>query len=103
MSDVSRETPSYTPKVARQIAEKAAGKRKRVMHGGALCSGCYLEPPMKGQRYGKKCHAEIERTRRKRVVEENKRASKVITALGEQQPSKGKDNGQVTSAEKAEP
>jgi hypothetical protein len=73
MSDhVSRETVSYTPEVARQIELKAQGRRKNVKHGGALCSGCYLEPPIPGQRYGKNCHKLYEKNRRLRIKNTSK-------------------------------
>lgn len=86
MSDhVSQETPSYTPSVAQQIAQKAAGRRKKVMHGGSLCSGCYVEPPLPGQRYGRNCHNQYEKDRRLRVKQR---------AAENQNTSKGKDHGQ---------
>jgi hypothetical protein len=77
--DDTRETP--TGKIAMQVEMRRAGRRKRVHHGGTLCSGCYDEPPISGQRYGKKCHAARERKRRAAQAEELKR----LRALAQQQ------------------
>lgn len=60
------ETLGCTPIVAAQIEAKRAGRRDRVYHGKSLCSGCYAEPPMSGQRYGHKCHAAKQRELRAR-------------------------------------
>lgn len=69
---VNHETYCCTD-VEMQIALKRAGRRKLVRHGGTLCSGCYGEPPMAGQRYGLRCHAERERARRAKLSAELKR------------------------------
>lgn len=50
----------------RWIAEVKRPKQRRVYHGKSLCSGCYTEPPMSGQRYGRKCHAAYQRKLRAR-------------------------------------
>lgn len=65
---VSRET-----RVEAQVEQALAGRRKRVYHGGSLCSRCYAEPQRPGQRYGKRCHAAYEADRRKKHLEELKR------------------------------
>lgn len=53
MSDVSQQTL----RVTNQIAMRRAGRRKRVYHGGTLCSGCLEAPRAKGQHYCGPCHA----------------------------------------------
>lgn len=73
MTDVSHETESYTATVQAQIEQVRAGRRKLVRHGGKLCSGCYDEEPMDGQRYGKRCHAAYEAKRRQDQAAELKR------------------------------
>lgn len=52
--------------IAAQIEQKAAGRRKRVRHGGTLCSSCYAEPPRQGQRYCLSCHSKRETARKKK-------------------------------------
>lgn len=73
MSDVSRETPSYNCNIDAQIEQVRAGRRKTVRHGGKLCSGCYEEKPVPGQRYCKQCHADYEAERRRSERAELKR------------------------------
>jgi hypothetical protein len=82
---VSRETgrsikrdPIAQDLLAVQIDLRRQGKRKTVQHGGTLCSGCYDEPPLPNNRYGKKCHAkhQNEWQRKKRADEKAKRTSK---------------------------
>lgn len=85
MSDVSHETDSYTVTVQAQIDQVRAGRRKLVRHGGALCSGCYDEPPMPRQRYGLRCHAAYEAKRRQDQAEELKR----LRALAQQGATHG--------------
>lgn len=70
MSDVSQVSPSYSCNVEAQIEQKRLGRRRKVFHGGTLCSGCYNEPPMPGQRYGANCHSQYEADRRRREREE---------------------------------
>jgi len=52
---VNCETQGFKENIAQQIEMKRAGRRKHVHHGGTVCSGCYAEPPLPGQRYGKNC------------------------------------------------
>ena len=69
---VNHETQCCTD-IEMQILLKRAGRRKLVRHGGTLCSRCYAEPPMAGQRYGLRCHAAREKDRRAKVSAELKR------------------------------
>lgn len=73
-----------------QIAAKRRGDRKNVFHGGALCSGCYDEEPLPGQRYGRKCHRKACNASYHKKQEELKR----LRALEEQlqQLLKGQDD-----------
>jgi hypothetical protein len=75
---VSRETESFTQaitwleNIVAQIRLVAAGRRRTVKHGGLLCSRCYSEPPLPGQRYGKQCHAKNQKAwKRKKKGKQN--------------------------------
>jgi len=50
-----------------QIERRRLGFRKRVMHGGTLCSKCYENPPAKSQRYCAKCHSNAVMASRRRA------------------------------------
>lgn len=54
MNDVSQQTVS--DKIAAQVEMRRAGRRKRVHHGGALCSKCLARPPIANNRYCRECH-----------------------------------------------
>lgn len=99
---VSREThcgADHNPKIAAQIEQRRQGDRKLVRHGGTLCCRCLKRPPLsKKDRYCALCRAADRRKRRAAAREELQR----LKAL-EQKLSKGKDNGQITRTEKAEP
>jgi hypothetical protein len=66
---VPRETESFQQRMAVQIAQRKAGMRGKVQHGGTLCSSCLEKPPVKGQRYCAECRndykAEYEYRQRK--------------------------------------
>lgn len=87
MSDaVSHETNCFREAIEHQVALKLAGRRKLVRHGGTLCSGCYQEPPLPGQRYGARCH-------RTAVQKSYYKKQKRLKALEEQQKlSRGVDD-----------
>ncbi len=70
---VSRKTHCFSSNIEQQIAAKARGDRKIVRHGGTLCSGCYAEPPLPGQRYGAECHRRAVRASAQRKQDELKR------------------------------
>lgn len=66
MSDnVSQQTVISNFNLLAQILQKRAGRRKRVKHGGALCSSCYEVPPRPGQGYCADCHSKHENARQK--------------------------------------
>src|SRR3954471_3478614 len=54
MDNVSQQTLS--DKIAAQVEMRRAGRRKRVHHGGALCSKCLVQQPISGNRYCRECH-----------------------------------------------
>lgn len=86
--NVSRETECLPSNIAMQVEQRRMGKRRKVHHGGTLCSRCLKRPPASAKdRYCNLCRAADRRKRRKFEREELKR----LRAL-EQKLSKGKDN-----------
>ena len=75
--DVSRASDCFIRNIEQQIAAKQRGDRKLVRHGGTLCSGCYAEPPLPGQRYGAECHRIAVRASARRKQEELARLRKL--------------------------
>jgi hypothetical protein len=75
---VSPKTDCCKSNIEAQIEAKRAGRRKNVFHGGALCSGCYSEPPKPGQRYGAECHRKAARASYHRKQEELKRLRALV-------------------------
>lgn len=84
MSDeVSRETKSLASDIDAQLAERAAGKRKNIKHGGTLCCRCHRNPPSTNGKYCKLCRNAYDAARRE------------TKALGEKQKlSEGDTNEQ---------
>lgn len=61
--------------IAFPVKQQAPGKRRYREHGGKLCSKCGLEPPRKGGRYGKRCHALYEQVRRAAAKDQKARGA----------------------------
>lgn len=62
--NVSHATLRLTPLVLRQIEAVKSGYRRRVTHGGALCSHCLTNPPTH-RPYCARCRARYAQLRRK--------------------------------------
>lgn len=75
---VSRENKRSEENIRAQIDQKISGNRRRVFHGGTLCSGCYAEPPLPGQRYGIQCKRKAAREFYHKKQEEFRRLKALV-------------------------
>jgi uncharacterized paraquat-inducible protein A len=67
---ISRETKSFTEKIAMQIKQRRAGLRRNVRHGGTLCSGCLECPPQENDAYCPRCRASAAKQHRDKIKQE---------------------------------
>lgn len=81
---VSRETHSTTL-IDLQVAQRRAGRRKNVRHGGTLCHRCLTRPPRANADDCLECHRQSQKDYRLRVKQR---------AVENQNTSKGIDYGQ---------
>lgn len=64
---VSHGTNCLSLNIERQIAQRRAGQRRRVLHGGILCCSCLVNPPASDtDRYCHRCRADKAKGYRKK-------------------------------------